>query len=108
MLILEEAEALGSILLAIFDVVSYSVRNVGVQIGDRGGSEIDGQACPVVAVPVDGDHEVAVCQGGAVGELVSPAGEPAFDEIEGVVEPGSGRSGGGWEFSDELRPDEGA
>ena len=62
----------------------------------------------MVGISVEGEQELAVCQRCAVGKLVSPSAEPAFEEGEGVVEDvgvGSSRALG---FLDHLCPDQGA
>ena len=103
--ILDEAEALHSVFTAV--VSGEVIGDVGVKVCDGGGHEVDGKACPMIAIPVEGKEEFAVSEGRAVGELVAPACEPSFDEMEGVL-GGVGVLGSlrGWVY--QLSPDEGA
>ena len=57
------------------------------------------------AVPVEGEEKFPVGKGGALGELVPPACEPAFQEVEGVLE--AGRRGALRGRLDHLCPDKG-
>ena len=83
MFIEEEFEALFCVLPAEF--ADGVFRDVGVQVCDVSGWKVNGKACPVIAVSMDGKEEVAVAERCALGKLVAPTCEPLFNKMEGVL-----------------------
>ena len=71
MFVLDETECWCGVFKAI---LAWEVlRDVGVQVSDGGVGDVNGDARPVVGIPVDGEKKLAVCQWRAIGKLVSPA-----------------------------------
>ena len=78
--VLDELEALCGVFAAVF--FGQVVGDMGVKVCDRGCCEVDGQAGPVVTVPVKWEEQFTVMKGCSIGELVPPACEPAAKELE--------------------------
>ena len=77
MFILDELEALNGVFTAIF--AGGVIGDVGVEVGDGGGREVDSKADPMIAIPVRGKEAFAVVEGCTVRKLLAPACEPPFN-----------------------------
>ena len=51
--VMYESKAFGSVLGAIFKIVIQVHRDIGIQVGDGCGGEVNGQTHSVVTIPVD-------------------------------------------------------